>query len=124
MDSSWGYVRVFLFIRYKKMFSIVWKLIILYLCESNIEFYMRVKEIPILLLTGYLGSGKTTLVNHILSNKRGIKFAVIVNDIGEVNIDADLIQKGDCRKERRKLGSTSERLYLLYFEDGFGGADR
>ena len=76
------------------MFSIVWKLIILYLCESNIEFYMRVKEIPILLLAGYLGSGKTTLVNHILSNKRGIKFAVIVNDIGEVNIDADLIQKG------------------------------
>lgn len=47
-----------------------------------------------LLLTGYLGSGKTTLVNHILSNERGIKFAVIVNDIGEVNIDADLIQKG------------------------------
>lgn len=54
---------------------------------------MKIKEIPILLLTGYLGSGKTTLVNHILSNKRGIKFAVIVNDIGEVNIDADLIQK-------------------------------
>lgn len=55
---------------------------------------MKAKEIPILLLTGYLGSGKTTLVNHILANKRGIKFAVIVNDIGEVNIDADLIQKG------------------------------
>ncbi len=51
-------------------------------------------ETPVLLLTGYLGSGKTTLVNHILSNKKGIKFAVIVNDIGEVNIDADLIQKG------------------------------
>ena len=49
---------------------------------------MKIKEIPILLLTGYLGSGKTTLVNHILSNKRGVKFAVIVNDIGEVNIDA------------------------------------
>lgn len=49
---------------------------------------------PILLLTGYLGSGKTTLVNHILSNERGIKFAVIVNDIGEVNIDADLIERG------------------------------
>lgn len=49
---------------------------------------------PILLLTGYLGSGKTTLVNNILANKQGIKFAVIVNDIGEVNIDADLIQKG------------------------------
>lgn len=55
---------------------------------------MKIKEIPILLLTGYLGSGKTTLVNHILTNKRGVKFAVIVNDIGEVNIDADLIQKG------------------------------
>lgn len=52
------------------------------------------KEIPVLLLTGYLGSGKTTLVNHILSNGQGIKFAVIVNDLGEVNIDADLIQKG------------------------------
>ena len=55
---------------------------------------MNNKEIPVLLLTGYLGSGKTTLVNKILSNKHGIKFAVIVNDIGEVNIDADLIQKG------------------------------
>ena len=51
-------------------------------------------EIPVLLLTGYLGSGKTTLLNRILSNERGIKFAVIVNDIGEVNIDAELIQKG------------------------------
>lgn len=49
---------------------------------------------PVLLLTGYLGSGKTTLLNRILANKRGIKFAVIVNDIGEVNIDADLIEKG------------------------------
>ena len=55
---------------------------------------MNRTEIPVLLLTGYLGSGKTTLLNRILKNEKGIRFAVIVNDIGEVNIDADLIQKG------------------------------
>ena len=55
---------------------------------------MKQNETLVLLLTGYLGSGKTTLVNKILSNNKGIKFAVIVNDIGEVNIDADLIEKG------------------------------
>lgn len=55
---------------------------------------MKRKETPVLLLTGYLGSGKTTLVNRILANRKGIKFAVIVNDIGEVNIDANLIEAG------------------------------
>lgn len=65
------------------------------------------KEIPVLLLTGYLGSGKTTLVNHILSNNRGIKFAVIVNDIGEVNIDARLIEKGGI------VGKKDESLVSL-----------
>ena len=55
---------------------------------------MKIPNVPVLLLTCYLGSGKTTLLNRILQNQKGIKFAVIVNDIGEVNIDADLIEKG------------------------------
>ena len=68
---------------------------------------METKTIPVLLLTGYLGSGKTTLLNRILNNKRGIKFAVIVNDIGEVNIDADLIEKGGV------VGQKEESLVAL-----------
>ena len=65
-----------------------------YLCASFKKANKMKKDIPVLLLTGYLGSGKTTVVNKILNNRKGIKFAVIVNDIGEVNIDADLIEKG------------------------------
>ena len=68
---------------------------------------MDKKQIPVLLLTGYLGSGKTTLVNRILSNRKGIRFAVIVNDIGEVNIDADLIQKGGV------VGAADDSLVAL-----------
>ena len=65
------------------------------------------QETPVLLLTGYLGSGKTTLVNRILANRKGIKFAVIVNDIGEVNIDADLIEKDGV------VGKKDESLVAL-----------
>jgi G3E family GTPase len=60
----------------------------------NMTITIEKRQVPVLLLTGYLGSGKTTLVNRILANTKGIKFAVIVNDIGEVNIDASLIQSG------------------------------
>lgn len=65
------------------------------------------RHTPVLLLTGYLGSGKTTLVNHILTNEKNIKFAVIVNDLGEVNIDASLIQKGGI------VGQKDESLVAL-----------
>jgi len=68
---------------------------------------MNRKEVPVLLLTGYLGSGKTTLLNRILSNRKGIKFAVIVNDIGEVNIDESLIEKGGV------VGKTDDSLVAL-----------
>lgn len=68
---------------------------------------MKIHEIPVLLLTGYLGSGKTTLVNRILKNERGIKFAVIVNDIGEVNIDANLIESGGV------VGQSDDSLVAL-----------
>lgn len=68
---------------------------------------MNTPTIPVLLLTGYLGSGKTTLLNRILNNRRGIRFAVIVNDLGEVNIDADLIERGGI------VGQKEESLVAL-----------
>ena len=71
----------------------------------NIE--LENKPLPVLLITGYLGSGKTTLLNRILTNRRGIKFAVIINDLGEVNIDADLIEKGGV------VGQTDDSLVAL-----------
>ena len=73
---------------------------------------MQHDEIPVLLLTGYLGSGKTTLLNRILSNRRGIRFAVIVNDIGEVNIDASLIRKGGL------VGATPDSGDLIALQNG------
>ncbi len=66
-----------------------------------------VNQTPVVLLTGYLGSGKTTLVNHILTNSRGIRFAVIVNDIGEINVDASLISKGGI------VGGSDDSLVAL-----------
>jgi G3E family GTPase len=71
------------------------------------EIKLNKPQVPVLLLTGYLGSGKTTLLNRILTNKKGIKFAVIVNDIGEVNIDASLIEKGGV------VGGTDDSLVAL-----------
>lgn len=70
------------------------------------------KEIPVLLLTGYLGSGKTTLLNHILRNEKGIRFAVIVNDIGEINIDETLI------KREGVVGGTADSTDLVALQNG------
>ena len=95
-------------------------------------------EIPVTVLSGYLGAGKTTLVNHVLSNQQGYSVAVIVNDMGEINIDADLIARenddegiidlsngciccrlqGDLLAEAQRLTELREFDYLLVESSG------
>ena len=77
-------------------------------------------QVPVLLLTGYLGSGKTTLLNNILTNRRGIRFAVIVNDIGEVNIDASLIAKGGVVGQDKAADNTD----LVALQNGWNSWHR
>ena len=76
------------------------------------------KQTKIALLTGYLGAGKTTLLNHILQNEEGIRAAVIVNDIGEVNVDASLIQKGGLTQVDGDLGAADSNANVRAFWKG------
>src|SRR5690606_18333235 len=78
---------IFILIKMRTIRNIILRL-------KNMRRKMSINKTPITILNGYLGSGKTTLLNHLLNNQDGYKVAIIVNDLGEVNIDARLIEKG------------------------------